>query len=121
MVRFGWSRVRLVFAVGVLLAAILIPAATGVAAVKPTSTVKLSEISRALSSESLGFTTLLAVPQAKTADLEPLSTTYVYITRTGSKYHRHYCVDDHPHTRVTLHHAKSHHHLGRCKVCKPPK
>lgn len=49
------------------------------------------------------------------------ATTYVYITRTGTKYHRHYCVDDHKHTRVTLHHAKYHHHLKPCKVCKPPK
>jgi hypothetical protein len=48
------------------------------------------------------------------------STTYVYTTRTGARYHRHYCVDDHVHYRHTLHWAKTHGYTP-CKVCRPPR
>lgn len=53
--------------------------------------------------------------------LQPLSTTkYVYITRTGSKYHRAGCrYLRKSKIKKTLKWAKSHHYKP-CKVCKPP-
>ena len=47
-------------------------------------------------------------------------TTYVYITGSGKKYHRHYCVNDHKHYKKTLGWVKKHGYKP-CKVCKPPK
>ena len=47
-------------------------------------------------------------------------TTYVYTTRTGACYHRHYCVSHHTHYKRTLGWAKSH-GLRPCKVCRPPR
>jgi hypothetical protein len=48
-------------------------------------------------------------------------TTYVYITKTGSKYHRNGCQYlAHSKIRKTLSWAKSHGYKP-CKVCKPPR
>lgn len=48
-------------------------------------------------------------------------TTYVYITKTGTKYHRSGCrYLAHSKIKKTLKWAKSHGY-DPCKVCKPPK
>jgi hypothetical protein len=54
---------------------------------------------------------LLAAQQAKT-------TYWVYRTMISRYYHRHYCVDDHSHFKLTVKQAKAM-GLRRCKVCKP--
>ena len=52
---------------------------------------------------------------------EPLSTKYVYITKSGSKYHRTGCrYLRSSKIKKTLKWARSHGY-GACKVCKPPK
>lgn len=64
-------------------------------------------------------TLISAASSATTA--HPLSTTYVYITKTGSKYHRSNCrYLRYSKRKVTLKYAKSHHY-GACKICRPPK
>jgi hypothetical protein len=59
---------------------------------------------------------------AAPAHLTPLAkTTYVYITKTGKKYHRAGCrYLKKSKKKVTLKWAKSHGYTA-CKVCKPPK
>ena len=48
-------------------------------------------------------------------------TTYVYVTKTGLKYHRAGCrYLKYSRRRVTLKWAKAHGYKA-CKVCKPPK
>ena len=46
------------------------------------------------------------------------TTYYVYTTRTGECYHRHYCVSHHTHYRHTVKEAKAM-GLRPCKVCRP--
>lgn len=60
------------------------------------------------------------VAPAIMAVLAAHQTTYVYITNTGTKYHRHYCVAHHTHYKKTLRWVKSHGYKP-CKVCKPPR
>ena len=57
---------------------------------------------------------------ASLSSLMQQQTIYVYTTRTGACYHRHYCVAHHVHFRRTLSWAKSH-GLRPCRVCKPPR
>jgi hypothetical protein len=48
-------------------------------------------------------------------------TTYVYVTKTGKKYHRAGCrYLKYSKRKVTLKWAKANHYTA-CKVCKPPK
>jgi hypothetical protein len=54
---------------------------------------------------------VLAAQQGKT-------TYWVYTTNTGACYHRHYCVDEHPHYKHTVKQAKAM-GLRACKVCRP--
>ena len=46
------------------------------------------------------------------------ATYWVYTTRTGECYHRHYCVAHHTHFRHTVKEAKAM-GLRPCKVCRP--
>jgi hypothetical protein len=55
------------------------------------------------------------------ATMQPMSTTYVYITNTGKKYHRAGCrYLKKSKIKKTLKWVKSHGYTA-CKVCKPPK
>lgn len=55
------------------------------------------------------------------ATINPMSTTYVYITNTGKKYHRSGCrYLKKSKIKKTLKWAKSHGYTA-CKVCKPPR
>ena len=58
------------------------------------------------------------VAPAVLAALQAHATYYVYTTRTGARYHRHYCVSHHTHFKHTVSWAKSH-GLRPCKVCRP--
>jgi len=61
------------------------------------------------------------VAPAIMAALAAHQTTYVYITNTGTKYHRHGCrYLSHSHYKKTLRWVKSHGYKP-CKVCKPPR
>jgi hypothetical protein len=66
--------------------------------------------------------TAVAITPASPAALKPLSSsTAVYITKTGSKYHRANCrYLRYSKRKVTLKWAKSHGYTA-CKVCRPPK
>lgn len=65
----------------------------------------------AIASQLIGHSPQLATARG--------ATTYVYTTRTGACYHRHYCVSHHTHFKVTLRYAKA--HYRPCKVCRPPR
>lgn len=68
------------------------------------------------SARSSVATTTIGVP-----DLQPMATTYVYIMRTGKRYHRHSCREcgHHTHYKVTIKEARR---RGRtpCLICRPP-
>jgi hypothetical protein len=63
----------------------------------------------------------LFVAAGNPTTMQPLSTTkYVYVTRTGSKYHRSGCRSlRQSKIKKTLKWARSHGY-GACKVCRPP-
>ena len=66
---------------------------------------------------------LVAAPSAPepTMSENDLATCYVYITKTGTKYHRANCrYLNRSKKRVTLDWAKSHGYKP-CSVCKPPR
>ena len=54
------------------------------------------------------------------APTKAYAVTYVWRTRTGARYHRHYCVDDHYCWKISLSKANSQ-RLTPCRVCKPPR
>ena len=67
------------------------------------------------------FASLTRAGQGSASLLKAKSTTYVYITDTGAKYHRWGCrYLKYSRHKVTLKYAKSH-GFTACKVCKPPK
>lgn len=113
------GRLALVLA---LSAAMIVPAlAFAAVAAEPSpcaSRVQVQKPMVALASPVLGAA---VSAQAAPTVWEIASTTYVYRTRTGTKYHRHSCIAHHTHWRVTLHVAKYHYHLSACKVCRPPR
>jgi hypothetical protein len=96
----------------VLLAAIVLAALAlpGFAAVKPTSRQSKAP---AIAHVAAGTATAVLTPLSKTV--------YVYITKTGKKYHRSGCrYLKKSRKKVKLSWAKSHGYKP-CKVCKPPK
>jgi len=116
----SWAgRLALVLA---LSAAMIVPvlafAAVTSEPVSQTIQAQVQEPMVALASPAIGAS---VSAQAAPTVWEIASTTYVYRTRTGTKYHRHSCIAHHTHWRVTLHVAKYHYHLSACKVCRPPR
>jgi len=100
-----------------LVMALAIPTAGFAAADAPSRSQLVSTAAGAQASAGMGLMKAFVRPAA----VVDAATTYVYITKSGTKYHRHDCVSHHGHTKVTLHHAKVHHKLTACKVCKPPR
>lgn len=101
-----WRRLALVTALCVLASVLVLPA-SGASAVDVDSHPSMSP---------LVTTVGIDVP-----DLQPMATTYVYVMRTGKRYHRHSCVEcgHHTHYKVTIKEAKR---RGRtpCLKCRPP-
>lgn len=94
-----------------LVALLLLGLFAALAAAAPYSGAAQDQTKAAIATQLTGHSTHLATARQ--------STTYVYITRTGACYHRHYCVSHHTHFKVTLKYAKA--HYRPCKVCHPPR
>ncbi len=117
-----WSRFRAGLVAAVVLVALAASVGIGTAASQDSAPQK-----PAPASQTLAWTQLESLPCAVAAAAaapgmsEISKTTYVYITKTGKKYHKSGCrYLKKSKIKKTLAWAKKHGYK-RCTVCKPPK